>query len=286
MQNSHLGRSVAATLVLILAGCSSSGDEQVAEVPMTTVVTSDDGTSVATSSAVVDTETDEGWIPTDWLSGDWIGGIGGDWFGDDEPAVGTPVVPPPDAAAFAAIDTTTRTDPVTEAQEPTLGEEELAIMPDAPPPEIVAAAMPVEPLIPEALQTDDPSVLAVRYSSDLNPDIIQLLTPNGTIIESQAIGQVTHWTAEDKNRTHFRFGLTGGSASGLNPSFAVGIPILGGGDENQTPPTQNQANFKLPDVADYEKNWQLYRVVMLFEPGTAAEERLEMIPPHPDTMLQ
>lgn len=278
MQRSHLRRSVAATLVLILAGCGSSGDEQVAEVPVTTVVSSDNGTSVATSSAVVETDADDGWIPTDW--------IGGDWFGSDEPSVGTAVVPPPDAAAFAAIDTTTRTDPVTAAQEPTLSEEDLAILPDAPPPEIVDAAMPVVPSIPPELQTDDPTVLAVRYSSDLDPKVIQLLTPNGTIIEPQAIGEVTHWTEEDEGRAKFQFGLTGGSASGLNPSLAVGIPILGGSSDDQRRPTQNQANFKLPDVADYQANWQLYRVVMLFEPGTAEEERLEMLPPDPETMLQ
>ena len=268
MQRNHLGRSVAATLVLLLAGCAASGDEQVADVPVTTIVTAD---------------TDDGWIPTDWLDGSWIGG---DWFGPDEAAVGTPVVPPPDAAAFAAIDTTTRTDPVTAAQEPTLSEEDLAILPDAPPPEIVAAAMPVEPQIPVELQTDDPSVLAVRYSSSLTPDIVQLLMPNGTVIEPQAIGQVTHWTEEDEGRTRFRFGVSGGSASGLKPRFAIGFPIFSESFESHGPPTQTQANFKLPDLADYEKNWQLYRVVMLFKPGTEEAERLEMLPPHPDTMLQ
>lgn len=280
MQRNHLGRSIAATLVFILAGCASSGDEQVAEIPVTPVVTEDNGTSV-TNDAVVETDTDDGWIPTDWLSGDWIGG---DWFGDDEPAVGTPVVPPPDAASFAMIDTTTRTDPVTEAQEPTLSEEDLAILPDAPPPEAVAAATPVAPQIPAALQTDDPTVLAVRYSDDLTPDVVQLLMPNGTALDPIAIGQVTHWTEEDRNHTQFRFGLTGGSASGLNPSFAVGIPIFSSDLDDQKRPTQNQANFKLPDLADYEANWQRYRVVMLFKPGTQEEERLEMLPPDPDTM--
>jgi hypothetical protein len=277
MRRNLLGRSVVATLVLLLAGCGSSGDEQVAEVPVTNVVTAENGVVVDSStSAVALEESDDGWFPTDWMNGDWIGAD--DWFGDDEPEIGTPVVPPPDA--------TTGTDPVTEAQEPTLGAEDLAILPDAPPPEIVEAAMPAAPSIPAELQTDDPSVLAVRYSSDLNPEIIQLLTPNGTVIEPLAIGEVTHWTEEDRNRTRFRFGLTGGSASGLNPSFAVGIPIFGSDLDDQKRPTQNQANFKLPDLADYEKNWQLYRVVMLFKPGTPEEERFEMLPPHPDTMLR
>lgn len=285
MRRHLLGRSVAATLLLVLAGCGSSGDEQGAEVPVTNVVTAENGVSVESSTRAVDvTETDDGWFPTDWMSGDWIGA--GDWFGDDEPDVGAHVVPPPDAAAFAQIDTTTRTDPVTAAQEPTLGEAELAILPNAPPPEIVEAAMPAAPLIPPELQTDDPSVLAVRYSSDLTPDVVQLLTPNGTVIEPLAIGTVTHWTEEDRGRTRFRFGLTGGSASGLNPSFAVGIPIFSGSGDDHALPTQTQANFKLPDVADYEANWKLYRVVMLFRPGTDEEERLEMIPPHPDTMLR
>jgi hypothetical protein len=223
------------------------------------------------------------------------------WFDDDEPDVGAAVVPPPDpasfaavetlpppvpdATAFAAIDTTTGTDPVTAAQEPTFGEEDLAILPDAPPPEIVEAAMPVVPSIPAELQTDDPTVLAVRYSSDLTPDVVQLMMPNGTVIEPLAIGTVTHWTEEDQNRTRFQFGLTGGSASGLNPSLAVGIPIFSGSGDDHAPPTQTQANFKLPDVADYRDNWQLYRVVMLFEPGTAGEERLEMLPPHPDALM-
>ena len=284
MRRNLLGQSIAATLVLLLAGCGSSGDEQAAEIPVTNVVTAENGVVVDSSTRAVDVaETDDGWFPTEWMSGDWIGAD--DWFGDDEPEIGTPVVPPPDAAAFAAIDTTTGTDPVTAAQEPTLGEEDLAILPDAPAPEIVEAAMPTAPLIPPELQTDDPSVLAVRYSSDLNPDVVQLLMPNGTVIEPLAIGTVTHWTEEDQNRTRFRFGLTGGSASGLNPSFAVGIPILGGAGEDHSRPTQNQANFKLPDMADYEANWQLYRVVMLFAPGTPEEERLEMLPPHPDTML-
>jgi hypothetical protein len=277
MQRNHLGRSVAATLVFLLAGCGSSGNEQVAAVPVTNVVTQDNGAGAA-NDATAASDTDDGWIPTDWL--------GGGWFGDDEPAIGTPVVPPPDAASLAAIDTTTGTDPVTEAQEPTLSEEDLAILPDAPPSEVVAATMPVATEIPAELQTDDPSVLAVRYSDDLTPDIVQLLTPDGTAIDPIAVGQVTHWTEEDEGRDKFRFGLSGGSASGLKPRFAIGFPLFGSGTEDHRRPVQNQANFKLPDLADYEKNWQLYRVVMLFKPGTAEEERLEMIPPHPDTMLQ
>jgi hypothetical protein len=283
MRRNRLSRGVAAVLVLLLAGCGSTGDEQGAEAPVTNVVTEE---NVAAN--------DESWLDSGWMPNNW--------FGDDEPDVGAAVVPPPapesfsaveplpppvpDAAAFAAIDTTTGTDPVDAAQEPTLGEEELAIMPDAPPPETVAAAMQPLPDIPTELQTDDPSVLAVRYSSDLTPDVVQLLTPNGTVIEPQAIGTVTHWTEEDEGRAKFRWGISGGSASGLKPKFAIGFPIFSSSFEEHGPPTQTQANFKLPDVADYRENWQLYRVVMLFEPGTAEQERLEMLPPHPDALLQ
>ncbi len=285
MWRNHPGRCVAASLVFLLAGCASSGDKQTLETTETTVVTADNGVAG-----------DEGWFSTSWLAGNW----GGDWFGEDEPAIGTAVVPPPDAETFAApplepapdpaslgaIDTTTGTDPVTEAQEPTLGEADTAILPDAPPPEAVAAATPQTPQIPDALQTDDPSVLAVRYSSDLTPDVVQLLAPDGTVIEPIAIGQVTHWTEEDEGRAKFRFGVSGGSASGLKPKFAIGFPLFSDQIEAPGPPTQNQANFRLPDVADYQENWQLYRVVMLFEPGTAEQERLEMLPPHPDAMLR
>jgi hypothetical protein len=237
-------RAVAAALALLLAGCSSAGDDS-------------------------------------WLGGSWFGGS---WFGPDEPESSAVAMPPPDPASVAALDTTAATgDPVQAAQEPTLAETETAILPDAPAPEIAAAA--AAPSEPAAIVPGDPSIIAVRYSGERAPDVVRLVTPDGTSLEPVEIAQVTTEVAHDDGWPNIQVGVTGGSSSDVQTGVNIGFPIFGEETPNRPPNVRTQAQFRLPDIEDYREHWQQYRVVMLFQPGTPEEERIEMLPPHPDAML-
>jgi hypothetical protein len=204
----------------------------------------------------------------------WIG------FGD-EPETGA--VPPPDAANLAALDSTAGSDPVAAASEPALPESETALVPDAPPPEVVAAA--TTPAAGEPVDPGDPSLIEVRYSGARAPETVQLLAPDGTVIEPLEVERVTTETIADDGWPNIQAGVTGGSSSDMDFGVGIGFPLFGTEAADRPPQVRTLARFRLPDLPDYRENWQRYRVVMLFARGTPDEDRIEMLPPHPDATV-
>lgn len=207
------------------------------------------------------------------------------WVGSDDDAPVLAAAPVADSASLAALDSTAgAVDPVIAAGEPELTEADTALVPDAPPVEAVqAASMADTSATPVALS--ESSLIEVRYSAERGPERMRMIAPDGTVLEPVEIEQVTTEPSENDGWPNIQAGLAGGSSSGTQAGINIGFPIFGDEDPLRKPLIRTRAVFQLPDVADYQRNWMQYRIVMDFAPGSGEDERLEMLPPHPDALM-
>jgi hypothetical protein len=132
----------------------------------------------------------------------------------------------------------------------------------------------------------DPAIIEAHYTGPRSPDLVRLVAPDGTRIEPLSVDRDTRRVEEDGRWPDVHVGVTGGSSSKVQTGIGIGFPLFGNDTVERPPESRTVMRFRLPDPADYDANWKNYRVLLLFEPGTDRESRIEMMPPHPSALLE
>ena len=160
----------------------------------------------------------------------------------------------------------------------------MSLLPQAPRPEIFG---PMATTMSDMAGTAaNLPIIEVQFSGERMPDAVLMVTPDGDEIEPLAIERMVANAPSLDDDEIFRAGLNGTSLTGLKAKFAIGFPFGGIEPADRPPSIRTLARFSVPDVPHYERNWMRYRVVILHAPGTPEEQRFEMLPPHPDAMME
>lgn len=174
------------------------------------------------------------------------------WFGDDMP----PVQRMPNEATAA---------PPAGAPDPVL-----ATKPDSVPDYAGA----------NATLADD--IITVTVSDPLPAKAARLIAPNGQVTMAHAI-DTTRDIARDESSIRPRIGVgaVGGSGGGgISTGIGIGFPLFGDSDTKTYSVTESRISFRLPDLADYRRNWQRYTIAVDLDDGVNRRS-FQMLPPAP-----
>ena len=81
---------------------------------------------------------------------------------------------------------------------------------------------------------------------------------------------------------NFGVGVSGGSSSGVQPSFGIGFPIFGGAPNSpQRDEVRTKALIKVPDMTAYRADWQHTIVRIYLGEKSVSPRKMEMAAPSP-----
>jgi hypothetical protein len=130
---------------------------------------------------------------------------------------------------------------------------------------------------------DRPGTIEVSIRDEQAADRVQLVAPDGSVADAYQLDR-NFIHAEDSGSSGFNFGVgvSGGSSSGVQPSFGIGFPIFGGAPNSpQRDEVQTKALIRVPDMAAYRANWQHTTVRIYLGDKSVSPRKMEMAAPAP-----
>ncbi|MGH6879742.1 hypothetical protein [Hypericibacter sp.] len=130
---------------------------------------------------------------------------------------------------------------------------------------------------------DRPDMIEVSIRDAQAADRVQLVAPDGGLADAFQLDRETIH-AQDTGSSGFNFGVgvSGGSSSGVQPSFGIGFPLFGGAPNSpQRDEVQTKALIKVPDMAAYRANWQHTIVRIYLGEKSVSPRKMEMAAPAP-----
>lgn len=130
---------------------------------------------------------------------------------------------------------------------------------------------------------DRPDTIEVSIRDAQAADRVQLVAPDGSLADAYQLDRETIH-AQDTGSSGFNFGVgvSGGSSSGVQPSFGIGFPLFGGAPNSpQRDEVQTKALIKVSDMAAYRANWQHMIVRIYLGENSVSPRKMEMAAPAP-----
>lgn len=126
-------------------------------------------------------------------------------------------------------------------------------------------------------------VITVTVSDPLPAKAARLIAPDGQITQAIAIDTERHMAHEDNGlRPSIGVGVAGGSSSNISTGIGIGFPLFGAGETRTYSVTDSRITFRLPDPAEYRRNWQRYAIAVDLDDGVN-RRTFQMLPPAPSS---
>jgi hypothetical protein len=216
---------------------------------------------------------------------------------DDKPPAPAATLSPGQSPNASAYDSTATTPMGSEAAQtaPTVGSQPMA---PAPLPQTATSSpssnKPGSPSIDQGaggillpvtakFLIDRPDTIEVSIRDAQAADRVQLVAPDGSLADAFQLDRETIH-AQDTGSSGFNFGVgvSGGSSSGVQPSFGIGFPIFGGAPNSpQRDEVRTKALIKVPDMAAYRAHWQQTVVRIYLGDNSPSPRKMEMAAPAP-----
>ncbi|WP_374373810.1 hypothetical protein [Dongia sp.] len=124
-------------------------------------------------------------------------------------------------------------------------------------------------------------VITVTVSDPLPAKAARLMAPDGQVTQAIAIDTERHMAHEDNGlRPSIGVGVAGGSSSNLSTGIGIGFPLFGAGETRTYSVTESRITFRLPDPAEYRRDWQRYAIAVDLDDGVN-RRTFQMLPPAP-----
>jgi hypothetical protein len=130
---------------------------------------------------------------------------------------------------------------------------------------------------------DRPGVIEVSIRDAQAADRVQLGAPDGSLADASQLDR-EFLLAQDTGSSGFNFGVgvSGGSSSGVQPSFGIGFPLFGGAPNSpQRDEVQTKALIQVPDMAAYRANWRHMIIRIYLGEKSVSPRKMEMAAPSP-----
>lgn len=130
---------------------------------------------------------------------------------------------------------------------------------------------------------DRPDTIEVSIRDAQPADRVQLVAPDGNAIDAYQLDhEFIHATESGPSGFNMGVGVSGGSSSGVQPSFGIGFPIFGGAPRSpQRDEVQTKALIRVADMAAYRATWQKMVLRMYLGEKSASPRKMEMAAPAP-----
>jgi hypothetical protein len=216
---------------------------------------------------------------------------------DDKPPPPAATLSPGQSPDASAYDSTAEPPPGSETTQsaPTVGSQPMA--PDPLPQTATSSPSSNKPGTPSIDQgaggillpvtakflIDRPDTIEVSIRDAQAADRVQLVAPDGSLADAFQFDRETIH-AQDTGSSGFNFGVgvSGGSSSGVQPSFGIGFPLFGGAPNSpQRDEVQTKALIQVPDMAAYRANWQHTVVRIYLGEKSVSPRKMEMAAPAP-----
>jgi hypothetical protein len=130
---------------------------------------------------------------------------------------------------------------------------------------------------------DRPNTIEVSIRDSQPADRVQLVAPDGSTTDAyQFEREFLHAADTGTSGIDVGVGVSGGSSSGVQPSFGIGFPIFGGAPRSpQRDEVQSKALILVPDMAAYRANWRHMILRIYLGEKSASPRKMEMAAPSP-----
>jgi hypothetical protein len=130
---------------------------------------------------------------------------------------------------------------------------------------------------------DRPSTIEISIRDGQAADRVQLVMPDGSVTDAYQLDrEFLHATDTGSSGFNMGVGVSGGSSSGVQPSFGIGFPIFGGAPRSpQREEVHTKALIRVPDMAAYRANWQHTILRIYLGEKSISPRKMEMAAPAP-----
>ncbi|HWA43754.1 MAG TPA: hypothetical protein VHA10_11125 [Hypericibacter adhaerens] len=130
---------------------------------------------------------------------------------------------------------------------------------------------------------DRPQTIEVSIRDAQPADRVQLVAPDGSVIDAYQLDrEFIQATESGPSGFNMGVGVSGGSSSGVQPSFGIGFPIFGSAPRSpQRDEVQTKALIRVADMAAYRANWQKMVLRMYMGEKSVSPRKMEMAAPAP-----
>jgi len=130
---------------------------------------------------------------------------------------------------------------------------------------------------------DRPDTIEVSIQDAQAADRVQLVLPDGSSTDAYQLDrEFIHATDTGSTGVNLGVGVSGGSSSGVQPSFGIGFPIFGGTPNSpQRDEVHSKALIRVPDMAAYRASWQRMILRITLGEKSVSPRKMEMAAPAP-----
>lgn len=109
----------------------------------------------------------------------------------------------------------------------------------------------------------------------------ELVAPDGTLTAAYQIDRSKVTERVYDAAPSVGVGVFGGSSGGIGTSVGIGFPIFGGSSAPRDAVIDSRALIQVPDMAEYRRRWQDYRVRVHLGTNEANRRVMEIPAPRP-----
>jgi len=130
---------------------------------------------------------------------------------------------------------------------------------------------------------DRPNTIEVSIQDAQAADRVQLVMPDGSSADAYQLDrEFIHATDTGSTGIDVGVGISGGSSSGVQPSFGIGFPIFGGTPNSpQRDEVHSKALIRVPDMTAYRANWQRTILRITLGEKSVSPRKMQMPAPPP-----